>query len=172
MACTIPRRSHDTCKSPKTVFDFFCGDAWKSSHKHLHNLIHKYQEGTYNPWIFALQKTQGDPPQNACDPFSLCKSKWALPSKSHNLNQRQKRKRAKIMDADGGYISADADGSASALPRGPRGEGECIKKIRKIKMEEGEWEGVEEGEWEGEWKKKITKRLVSPNFKYVEVLNL
>jgi hypothetical protein len=108
MAHTIPRRSHDTCKFPKTVFDFFCGDAWKSSHKHLHNWIHKHQEGKYNPWIFALQKTQGDPPQNAYDPFSLCKSEWTLPSKSHNSNQRQRRERAKKKDADGGYIGADA----------------------------------------------------------------
>jgi hypothetical protein len=41
---------------------------------------------------------QGDPPQNACDPFSLCKLKWALPCKSHNSNQRQRRERAKIID--------------------------------------------------------------------------
>jgi hypothetical protein len=39
-------------------------------------------------------------------------------------------------------------------------------------MEEGEWEGVEEGEWEGVFFFLIMKKiLVSPNFKYVEVLN-
>jgi hypothetical protein len=85
---------------------------------------------------FALQKTQGDPPQIACDPFSLCKSKWALPSKSHNSNQRQKRERAKIMDADGvyidrrgrGWVGVHADARAHlAGPRRPAGEGEGVR---------------------------------------------
>jgi hypothetical protein len=76
--------------------------------------------------FFALQKTQEDPPQNACDPFSLYKSKWALPSKSHNSNQRQRRERAKNKNADGGYIGADAGASASAQMHwigGNEGEG-------------------------------------------------
>ena len=56
---------------------------------------------------------QEDPFQNACDFFSLCKSKWALQSKSYNLNQRQRRERTRIMNMDRGYIGADTDGSKS-----------------------------------------------------------
>jgi hypothetical protein len=33
-------------------------------------------------FVFFIKKTQGGPLQNACDPLSLCKSKWALQSKS------------------------------------------------------------------------------------------
>jgi hypothetical protein len=104
------------------------------------------------------------------------------------------------MDVDEGFIGTDTDGSASAQMHAcvhtdpwekerewepkreneknkqKEGEGECIKNIWKIKMDEGEWEGVEEGEWEGEGvrgrgsereneKKNMINRLVSPNFK-------
>jgi hypothetical protein len=70
--------------------------------------------------FFLCKKCKEIPPQNACDPFSFCKSKWALLSKSHNLIQRQRRERAKIMDADKGYIGTDA----RPRPRGPAGKGE------------------------------------------------
>jgi hypothetical protein len=45
--------------------------------------------------FLLCQKIQEDPPQNACDPFSLCKSKWALPSKSHNSNKGKGEKEQK-----------------------------------------------------------------------------
>ena len=58
---TIPQRSYHTCKFPWTIFNSFYDNAWKSSHKYLHNWIHKHEEGKYNLWIFALQKRKGIP---------------------------------------------------------------------------------------------------------------
>jgi hypothetical protein len=119
MARTIPRRSHYIWKSLETVHNLFCNDAWKSSNKHLHNWIYKHQEVTYKPCIlfnFSL-KTQGDLLQNACSPFFLCRSKWALQSKSYNLKQRQRRERAKIMNANVGYIRVDLNPSLWTLAR-------------------------------------------------------
>jgi hypothetical protein len=61
--------------------------------------------------------------------------KWALPSKSHNSNQRQRRERAKNEYADGGYIGADA------LDRRGRGRGRGRGRERESERE-GEGEGI------------------------------
>ena len=88
IAYTIPQRSHYTCKFPKMIFDSFYGDTQKSSHKYLHNWIHKHEEDKYNPWIFASQKRKRIPLKMLVTPFPFTSQNGRYQGKSHNSNQR------------------------------------------------------------------------------------